>query len=1075
MSQLFSPTSEDPAQDVLGEWNLGADPDPDGGVDDSLLRPHAEARRSKPAPAPTPRPAVSRSPLVFGSGRADGEELPFLNFTITPCEIRADLAKDSLHGPGVSATHPHPARPQVSSASEQTLTAPRMGDVISGFRIIAELGRGAFARVYLAEQTDLGDRPVALKVSKVEGDEPQILARLQHTHIVPIHSVHDDAETNLRLLCMPYLGGTNLAQVLEEAGSRPTGGKGGQSLVDALDEASQRYQSGPGSRRSGRESGVAGLASRRSMSNRSAQGPSGPRRFSPAEADIHVTPLSLHRSALAGIHSLWGRFSRRSLRGAEADAAELLDAADFDQPARLFLRHANSIQAAVWIVARLAEGLEHAHTRGMLHCDLKPSNILIAGDGTPMLLDFNLSSNIEPAGREEGEKAMLGGTLPYMAPEHLDAFHADGTTPPEAVDERSDLYSLGLILFEMIAGASPFEEPTQRMALLESVRFLREQRKKAPSLRTSCPDAPWSLDSILRKCLDPNPSRRYARARDLAEDLNRFLEDRPLKFAPEPSLRERFAKLARRNPRLCGNSSIAAFSVMMILSLGGLIGLLHNNMQNLAARLKVQVFRNDFAESRFLLNLQSGPVEHLGRGIERAQKAIDNEQIDASGHFRPESWYHRLTPYEQAAVREQTSELILLLARSGVALAARTGTEAERRLALEWAIPWLDRAERIDPDPPAALYADRARYLSALGRGELAARDWARETKKAPVSSRDHALLGMSALARGDLSRAETSLLRAVELDLRGFWGWFALGHCHYEQGRFQDAAGDFGACVALKPRFAWPHLNRGLSLARTGRLAEASASYRRALQANPRFAEAWLNLALTELEQNNLASAESAIEQAQALGRREAGVLAAWAEIKSRRGDREGAERLFDQLIRETPDDARLLTARGIFRVAFDKDAARSDLRRALALDPHDARAHFGMALALRGEAIREALAEANAALRDDPSLLDALQLRALLRARLGDLAALDDAERLCQIKTPHRLYNSACALAVLVETVGESRLASRALELLDRALDAGFPAAHAATDPDLKPLRALPRFQETLEKIRTSPKKKA
>src|SRR5262249_6350116 len=65
---------------------------------------------------------------------------------------------------------------------------------------------------------------------------------------------------------------------------------------------------------------------------------------------------------------------------------------DFDQPARQFLREANSIQAAVWIVARLAEGLEHAHSRGLLHRDLKPSHVLIASDGTPMLLDFNLST-----------------------------------------------------------------------------------------------------------------------------------------------------------------------------------------------------------------------------------------------------------------------------------------------------------------------------------------------------------------------------------------------------------------------------------------------------------------------------------------------------------------------------------------------------------------------------------------------------------------------------------------------------------------------------------------------------------
>ena len=96
---------------------------------------------------------------------------------------------------------------------------PPPGDELAGFRILQELGRGAFARVYLAEEIHLGGRLVAIKVSRPEGEEPQILARLQHTHIVPVHSVCDDPETGLRVLCMPYFGGANLAQVLDAAGA----------------------------------------------------------------------------------------------------------------------------------------------------------------------------------------------------------------------------------------------------------------------------------------------------------------------------------------------------------------------------------------------------------------------------------------------------------------------------------------------------------------------------------------------------------------------------------------------------------------------------------------------------------------------------------------------------------------------------------------------------------------------------------------------------------------------------------------------------------------------------------------
>ena len=122
-----------------------------------------------------------------------------------------------------------------SSGPDEPIPFPHCGEGIGGFRLVSELGRGAFGRVYLAEESGLGNRPVALKVTRPEGDEPRLLARLQHTHIVPIHSVVDDPESGLRLMCMPYFGGANLAQVLEATGHRMTTAATGLSLIEALD------------------------------------------------------------------------------------------------------------------------------------------------------------------------------------------------------------------------------------------------------------------------------------------------------------------------------------------------------------------------------------------------------------------------------------------------------------------------------------------------------------------------------------------------------------------------------------------------------------------------------------------------------------------------------------------------------------------------------------------------------------------------------------------------------------------------------------------------------------------------
>src|SRR4029079_17314617 len=103
------------------------------------------------------------------------------------------------------------------------------------------------------------------------------------------------------------------------------------------------------------------------------------------------------------------------------------------------------VESVVWLGGCLADGLAHAHERGVLHRDLKPANVLLTDEGQPMLLDFNLAEDARAGGPGA---AAVGGTLGYMAPEHLEAYRGS----PRAVDARSDLYSLGVILFELLTG-----------------------------------------------------------------------------------------------------------------------------------------------------------------------------------------------------------------------------------------------------------------------------------------------------------------------------------------------------------------------------------------------------------------------------------------------------------------------------------------------------------------------------------------------------------------------------------------------------------------------------------------------
>ncbi|MGO9814338.1 MAG: protein kinase domain-containing protein [Isosphaeraceae bacterium] len=962
-------------------------------------------------------------------------------------------------------------------------TWPRCGDELGGFRLVVELGRGAFARVFLAEEMNLGRRLVALKVSRAEGDEPRILARLQHAHIVPVHSVQDEPATGLRLLCMPFFGGANLAQLLQEAWELTHTQATGRSLMEALDQFSQRLPAGAG------QDASLGLGRVQRPRLRSLPASTSPSVSEP----VGIVPAESPRRSQPGT-ARTGRLRSLVTRlvSPRNEACSCTEDPDDGQPSRRFLRGASSIQAAVWIVARLAEGLDHAHSRGLLHRDLKPANILIAGDGTPMLLDFNLAAPTDFAteagpGDQSGEpvvhRALLGGTLPYMAPEHLDAFDPEGATSPEAIEERSDLYALGLILFEMISGNHPFPEPPPGLTPVATIRCMKEDRRRrpAPSLRGCCPEVPWSLDALVSQCLDPDPDRRYRNARDLAEDLRRFLEDLPMKHCPEPSLRERLGKWARRHPGLCGSTTIALVALVLLGLMTVSVMLVYDGMLDLAARMKLQAFDRGFIDSQFLLNVAGRNDEFLKKGTRTARKLLgqvgiaDETTAGRAGGRRardagqklPAQWLLRLEPEEARRLWRQIVELLILEARAGVIVASHGGSEDDRRGALIRAISHLDQAERLDTALPSVLFAERARYHTALGDADLAARDRVRAAQIAPTQSRDLTMLGTSLLASGDTAGAEVALRAAIAQDATSLWAWFAMGHCHFEQGRYLEAAGDFSACVACGPEYAWSHFNRALALARAGRLLDAKVSYDRALELDPDLVEARVDRALVELELDRTEEALADLRTAVAAGRREPGVLSALGETLARLGRRDEAEAMFRDLLTSHPDNVVARVARGMTRLDRDPPGARQDFTDALDKDPRNALAHYGMARLTRTSDPQGAVKHLDAALESDPHLVDAVQLRALVRARLGDRAMLDDVDFLVKAPTAQRLYNAACALAVYADTARDPRPVERSIQLLELAFKAGFSTRIATADPDLKTIRSRPDFARLIARF--------
>src|SRR4051794_25653060 len=183
------------------------------------------------------------------------------------------------------------------------------------------------------------------------------------------------------------------------------------------------------------------------------------------------------------------------------------------------LNEMDAVEATAWFGARLAEALDFAHRNGVLHRDIKPANILVNPYGRPMLADFNISS--QPVGSEASGEEMFGGTFAYMSPEHLDAFNPGDTTGHEAVTARSDLYSLGLVLQQLLEGRMSFPLFTKAGKLADTLRRMAaERRKGAPVCNAGLPSARMTLECTIGRCLEPNPEDRFANGAELAEQLD---------------------------------------------------------------------------------------------------------------------------------------------------------------------------------------------------------------------------------------------------------------------------------------------------------------------------------------------------------------------------------------------------------------------------------------------------------------------------------------------------------------------------------------------------------------------------
>jgi tetratricopeptide (TPR) repeat protein len=681
-----------------------------------------------------------------------------------------------------------------------------------------------------------------------------------------------------------------------------------------------------------------------------------------------------------------------------------------------------------------------------------------------MLLDFNLSEDRKLDRCASAIRA--GGTLRYMAPEQL----TECPTGSCHGDERTDIYSFGVILHELLTARHPF--PQRNSPLAEAPRDGGVELYQPPKVRQWNIAVSPGIESIVRHCLERAPSRRYQSARELHEDLRRQSEHLPLKYARERSPGERARKWSRRHPRLSTSAGVAAIAALLILAVACASILRINHLSRLrtvqeaeqtrwkavAAR---QQLHDDLKKIAFLLGSDIPGVEHEQRetGTALAGEALDRYQVLKSPRWQEAPLVSALLPQQREQVREDMGELLLLLAG---AVARQTQFDLALRL--------NDLARGCYPanDVPRAIWQQRALLAGSSGQSDLA-KQLSVMVEATPVRSpRDRYLLLLTEYQRrGCVLEALPWLTEASRRQNDNFSTWLILGNYYAGLAKRNEALECYDRARALWPESHWPPLCGGLAYLELGNDRRAIAAFDEVIRLRPETMPAYYNRAVAKYHVGDLAGARADLTHLLSDSKPPLRGYLLRARVRAKQGDREGARRDQEDGLRSEPRDERDFAARGLARQPRDPRAALADYESALKLSPRYLTALQNKASVL-GEVLgrtEEAVATLDTLLAFYPDYVPALAGRGVLRARLGrrESAHADAREALPKDTNPYNSYQIAGIYALTSRQNPDDR--GEAFRLLESALRQGFGLDLIDKDRDLDAIREQPEFRRIVD----------
>jgi len=848
---------------------------------------------------------------------------------------------------------------------------------LGDYRLVRELGRGGMGIVYEAEQLSLGRR-VALKVLPFAAtldrrhlqrfhNEARAAASLHHANIVPVYGVGSDR--GVHYYAMQFIEGQSLAIMLREM--------------------------------------------------RKAQKPAPPSASAPAPADPAATIDQQPARDQCSPHA-----PREDRGHAERD-----DYTPIAAPQRETVREprgqastmpspregAKYFQRVAELTIQAAEALEHAHQSGVVHRDIKPANLLLDERGSLWVTDFGLAQF-----KSDAHLTMTGdlvGTLRYMSPEQALAQRV-------IVDHRTDIYSLGATLYELLT-LRPAFRGRDRQELLRQIAF---EEPIAPRRLNRA--IPIELETIAVKAMEKNPADRYGTAKELADDLQRFLKDEPT-LARRPTLWRRARKWSRRHVAAIRAATVAL--VVVLASVTGLAGAWLSDRANREGETQRAV-NATLAEADLLQKERKLP--------EALAKVKQAEAILSSGVPTPalnKSVQARMADLKLVArleeIKAQLAADVVMLEASfsfDYAQADRSYAQAFQAGGFDlFALPADQAAQRIHQRSVAvelaatldqwsfvakkARPADQSRWKQLLAVARAADPDPLRNQLRTALVHKDtNALKAVADRVKGEELPAATVVVfgqalndsgagkEAIALLRQGqrrhrtdFWinNNLAERLYHRQPPLYDEAIRFYTAALSIRPDVAGAHAMLGSALYHTGQVDEAIAAHREAIRLKPDFAGFHLNLgfALKKKWQSDYPASNVTLPATNpAIGLKKKEQL-------------EQAMAAFDEAVRLKPDYAQAINA--LVATLGEKDVpeeTRNKYKDASKRQQQTASFHFSRAVVLKNQGkTAEAIESLKKAIEIDPNHSQAHNYLAWQFATAADPKLRDPAMALEHAKT--------------------------------------------------------------------------